>query len=91
VQNLSARAVAVTALSVQVATATGIACGSVIITVTAPAGSRWTAHVALIGGLAITVATGGLTALIMLALLRDWSVMPGPSQRRRGILAVQHP
>jgi membrane-associated phospholipid phosphatase len=71
------RAVAVRALSVQTVIAAGIAVASVILSLTAPAGSRWTAHVELIGGLAITVATGGLTALVMLALLRDWSVMPG--------------
>jgi hypothetical protein len=82
-QSLSARAVAVTALCVQVAIAAGIACGSVIISLTVSAGSRWTAHVALIGGLAITVATGGLTALVMLALLRNWSVMPGPAAATR--------
>ncbi len=62
---------AVTALRAQAAIAVGIACGSLIFSLTGTAGSQPTAQVALIGGLAITVATGGLAALVMLGLLRE--------------------
>jgi PAP2 superfamily len=79
-RNPGGRAVAVTALRAQAAIAGAIACGCLIITRTGPAGSQWIAHVALIGGLAITVATGGLTALVMLALLRNWCIS-APSVR----------
>lgn len=69
---------AATALAAQAALALAIAAGSAVVSLASPAGSGRATGAALTSGLAVTVAVGGLTALTLLALLRNCAVGGAP-------------